>query len=205
MVTSEYLYSERDLAKRIYLYYTDKMLSYLSVGSDNYIEWYKKSCSLLFLVKGLLSIRIDDDGVLTMGSVEINENTLYNFSRKIREYINYEIRELQYIELDTIGNVKDVITLPCAPTYITYVSENYGWQYYLIDITQDGVTEVTLPFDFAEADPNSVRITVNDGDPVYIVDPLEEGVHIIGSTLYWHTFYDLKAGDKLSIQYLKIK
>lgn len=204
MITPEYLNSERDLAKRIFLYYTDKMIAYLNVGSDKYKDFYKKSCSLYFMVKGLLSVQLDDDGVLFIGSEEIDENILYNFSRKIREYINYEIRELQYADLDTIGDIKDISIISSPPILITYTSAYYGWQYYTIDITIDDITEVALPFDFDEADKNSVSITVNDGDPVYIVDPLEEGVHIIDSTLYWHTFYNLKAGDRISIRYLKI-
>lgn len=205
MITTEYLNSERDLAKRIFLYYTDKLLAFLNVGSDSYMEWYKKSASLYFITKGLLNIRIDEDSNLFLGNEEINENTLYNYSRKLREYINYEIRELQYISLDTVGNIKDISVISSPPILITYTAAQYGWQHYVIDITTDDVTTVTLPFNVDEADVNSMQIVVNDGDPVYVVDPGEEGVHIIGTTLYWHTYYNLKAGDKLSIQYLKIK
>ena len=135
---------------------------------------------------------------------KIDEDVLYKYTSNIREYITYDIRELQYINLDVLGNVKDVVIIPAPPIIISYTINNAEWKYYIVEVLVDDVTEVTLPFDYGEADPNSMLITVNDGDPVYIVTPSEEGVHIIDSTLYWHTFYNLKAGDKISIRYLKI-
>lgn len=202
MVTQEYLNSEKDLAKRIFIYYTDKLLAFLSVGSDSYLDWYKKSCTLFYLLKGLFSIRLDN-GELYMGSTLVDEDLLYKYTSNIREYVNYEIRELQYINLDTIGSIKDYVVIPAPPIVISYGSGDRAWKYYIVEIDQDSITEVPLPFNFNEADPNSVNITVNDGDPIYITSPSEEGVHIIGSTLYWHTYYDLKVGDKISIRYLK--
>ena len=203
MITSEYLNSEKDLAKRIFIYYTDKLLSLMSVGSDSYINWYKKSCMLYFLLKGLFSFRLVD-GVLYIGSEEASEDLLYSYTANIREFVTYDVRELQYINLDVVGNVKDTVIIPTPPILISYTINSAAWKYYIIDVTVDDVTTVTLPFDFAEADPNSLNITVNDGDPVFLVSPSEEGIHIIGSTLYWHTYYNLKAGDKISIRYLKI-
>lgn len=203
MITEAYLNSEKDLAKRIYIYYTDKLLTFKSIGSDRYKDWYKKSMVLYFLTKGLLGIRYDD-GDLYCGSKQVDEDFVYKFTANIREYINYDIREYQYIDLDVIGNVKDTAIIPAPPIIISYSIDSAGWQYYVVDITVDDVTEVTLPFDYGEADPNSLNLTVNDGDPVYLVSPSEEGFHIIGSTLYWHTYYNLKAGDQISIRYLKI-
>ena len=203
MITDDYLNSEKDLAKRIFIYYTDKLLAFQSVGSDSYLQWYIKSCNLYFLLKGLISIRLEDDE-LYIGSELIDEDALYMYTSNIREYITYDIRELQYIDLDVLGNVKDAAIIPAPPIIISYSITNAEWKYYIVTVPSDDVTEVTLPFDYGEADPNSLLITVNDGDPVYIVTPSEEGVHIIDSTLYWHTFYNLKAGDKISIRYLKI-
>ena len=203
MITSAYFNSEKDLAKRIYIYYTDKALDFIAVGSDAYTSWYKQSCTLYFLLKGLMSIRLENDK-LYLGSEEIDEDLFYQYMTNVREYITYDIRELQYVDLDVLGSVKDATIIPTPPIIISYSITNASWQYYVIDITVDDVTEVTLPFNFSEADPNSLNISVNSGDPVFIVDPGEEGLHIIGSTLYWHNYYNLKAGDKLSIRYLKI-
>lgn len=203
MITSEHFNSERDLAKRIFIYYTDKLLSYLTVGSDSYISWYKKSCNLYFLLKGLFSFRLDND-VLYMGSQEVDEDLFYQYMSNVREYITYDVRELQYINLDVVGNVNDTAIIPTPPILISYTINSAAWKYYVVDVLVDDVTEVTLPFDFDEADPNSLNLTVNDGDPVFLASPLEEGMHIIDSTLYWHTYYNLKAGDKISIRYLKI-
>lgn len=203
MITSEYLNSEKDLAKRVYIYYTDKLLSFLNVGSDSYISWYKKSCNLYFLLKGLMSFRLEDD-VLYLGSEETNEDLLYQYTANVREFITYDIREYQYINLDVLGNVKDTVIIPTPPILISYTINGASWKYYVVEVTQDDVTTVTLPFDFNEADPNSLNLTVNDGDPVLLSSPAEEGMHIINSTLYWHTYYNLKDGDKISIRYLKI-
>jgi len=203
MITPEYLNSEKDLAKRIFIYYTDKLLAFLNVGSDSYIEWYKKSCNLYYLLKGLTSFRLTN-GVLYLGSEEVTQDLLYQYTANVREYITYEIRELQYINLDVVGNVKDCVIIPTPPILISYTINSAAWKYYIVDVLIDDVTTVALPFDFNEADPNSLNLTVNDGDPVFLVSPSEEGIHIIDSTLYWHTYYNLKAGDKISIRYLKI-
>lgn len=203
MITQEYFNSEKDLAKRVFIYYTDKLLSFLSVGSDAYINWYKKSCNLYFLLKGMFSFRFENNK-LYLGSEEVTDDLFYQYTTNLREYITYDLREFQYINLDVVGNVKDCVIIPTPPILISYTINSAAWKYYIVEVQQDDVTTVTLPFDFGEADPNSLNITVNDGDPVFLVSPSEEGIHIIGSTLYWHTYYNLKQGDKISIRYLKI-
>jgi hypothetical protein len=203
MITSEYLNSEKDLAKRIFIYHTDKLLAFLNVGSDSYLSWYKKSCNLYYLIKGLMSFRISGNK-LYLGSEEVNLDLLYQYTSNIREYVPYDVREFQYINLDVMGNVKDITIIPTPPILISYTINSATWKYYVVDVLMDDAATVTLPFNFAEADPNSLNLTVNDGDPVFLVSPSEEGFHIIGSTLYWHTYYNLKAGDKISIRYLKI-
>jgi len=174
MITEAYFNSEKDLAKRIYIYYTDVLLSRLTVGSDAYIKWHKESCVLYYLLKGLFSMKLEDD-ILTLGSKTITEDELYQYMSTIREYINYDIRELQYIDLDVLGNVKDSAIIPSPPIIISYSITNASWKYYVIDITVDDITEVALPFDYGEADPNSLNINVNDGDPIFITSPSEEG------------------------------
>lgn len=203
MVTQSQLNSEIDLAKRIYIYYNDKLASYLSIGSDKYIAWYKDLCLLLFLCRGLLSIRIDD-GLMYIGDTEIDENMYHRFTSNIREYINSDISEIVYAELDSYGNIKDTSgTTPTPPTIVTYQGFNQDWRSISITVTVDDTLEFTMPFNIADVDPDSARvITSLDGNPIPVVSPEEEGIHFVGTTLYWHTYYNLKAGDILYVQYL---
>ena len=73
----------------------------------------------------------------------------------------------------------------------------------VIDIVMDDTTAITVPFNISDIDENSLVITTStDGDPIPMVDPEEEGVHFVGTVMYWHTYYELKAGDKVRIVYL---
>ena len=61
MVTQAQINADIDLAKRIFIYYHDKMSSYISLGSDKYIQWYKDLCVIYSLTRGLISIKVVDD------------------------------------------------------------------------------------------------------------------------------------------------
>jgi len=201
MITQEQLNTEIDLAKRIYLYYFDKYATLLTIGSDKYISWYKDLCILYFLSRGLKAIRIESDK-LYIGDSEIDDDTFNLFCLNVREYITSDISDIVYAELDQYGNIKDYSRPATPPTIVTYEGFNQSWESVVIEVLADDQDEVTLPFNIASVNTNSIRIVVNDNDPIPMVDPLEEGVHIIGTTLYWHTYYNLKSGDKIYIQYL---
>ena len=69
-------------------------------------------------------------------------------------------------------------------------------------ITADGQTEITgLEFNLGDntVDVDSIRLEVQGDDTVY--STTGEGYHIIGTTLYWHHFYDLKVGMQVAIKW----
>jgi len=80
MITQEDINREMDLSKRIYLYYLDKYADNISIGSNNYISWYKDLCNLYYITDCLQSVYLVD-GVPFVGSVEIDED---NFNRVIK-------------------------------------------------------------------------------------------------------------------------
>lgn len=201
MVTQGQINSELDLSKRIYLYYWDKMADYISVGSDKYIDWYIDLCSIYFIVEAMLSITLYQDKLYILGT-EIDEDYWFKCTSDIREYLNNDIRDIVYTELDEQGKIKDVIRPVCQPTIITYKNFYQDWRSIIINVTYNDTSTLTVPFNISEIDQDATRITVNDNDPIHLVQPNEEGCHIVGSTLYWHTYYNLKAGDRVFIQYL---
>lgn len=202
MITQSQLNVEIDLSKKIYLYYFDKMADNISIGSDKYIDWYKDLCIIYFLTKSLLSINIVDTE-LYIGK-ELISNDYFSMMREgIREYINYELRETIYTELDSHGNIKD-IEIPDTPNIII-INNGFtqDWRSVVLNVTEDDINQLTLPFNISQVDPESIQITSStDANPIQLVDLDEEGVTIVDSILYWHTYYNLKSGDKVFIQYL---
>lgn len=203
MVTQEQLNTEIDLAKRIYLYYHDKLAAYLSIGSDKYVFPYKDMCILMYLCRGLMSIQIID-GLLYIGDTEINENIFGRFALSVREYITSDISEIVYAELDQYGNIKDASgPTSTPPTIVTYQGFNREPAVATLNIVMDNTTAITVPFNIDDVDPNSIIITTSmDGDPIPMVAPEAEGVHFVGNVMYWHTYYELKVGDIVRIVYL---
>lgn len=202
MITQLQKNKDSDLARRIFLYYQDKMLAYLSVGSDRYMEWYKDSCLLYYLSKAIHSIVRDSDGVLWIGNKSVEDETFLKTMSLIKEYMNYDLqRSINYNDLASDELVSDILPPPSAPSIMFYGEE---WVSYTVEVPQDDVTTVDMPFNIADADIDSLRITLNDGDPIHVAPAEEEGCHFNGTTLYWHTYYNLKAGDKIFIQFLKV-
>lgn len=202
MVTQEQLNTEIDLSKRLYLYYFDKYATLLTIGSDKYLSWYKDLCILYFLSKGLKSIRIED-GLMYIGDTEIDENFYGRFCLGIREFVTSDIGDIVYAELDIYGNIKDISSPSTPPVIVTYQGFNKEPMVALIPIVMDNTTAITVPFNIANIDTNSLIITTSmDGDPIPMVAPEAEGVHFVGTVMYWHTYYELKAGDIVRIVYL---
>ena len=201
MLSQEQLNSEIDLAKRIYIYYCDKMADYITVGSDSYLQWYKDLCVIYFLTKTMMAIRLDT-GELYIGDTKVTMDYFQMTTSGIREFLTYDIRTIVYAELDEQGDVKDFVIPAVPPTLVTYQGFTQDWRSSIVIVTEDDITEVTLPFNASEVDLNSVIVTVNDNNPIPNTDSQSEGCTIANSTLYWHNYYNLKAGDIIYIQYL---
>lgn len=197
MITQEYLNKEIDLAKRIYLYYFEKMADCMSLGSNKYISWYKDLASLYFICRSMFSLRISDD-LIYMGDTVVDDSYVKLMSADIREYINYELVGIDYATLDS-DPISPVV--PPTPPIFTTVQD---WKTVIVSVPSDDVTTVTLPFNVNDTDPDSIMITVNDNNPLHMVAPEEEGCHIIENILYWHEYYNLKQGDRILFQYLEI-
>lgn len=196
IINQVYLDSEIALARKIFLYYTDKVISYSNIGSDKYTKWYIDSLELYFLTKYLENVYVSDD-LYYIGAVEITSDDITIIFDKIREYylsdidINYEFTEA---------------VVPVLPNYRQpYIAD---WKEFTVTITLDNSTTVTLPVNLPNiADMESIQCTVNSiSDPDYNTDSGLDGYHIIGTTLYWHSsnLYNLMAGTKIRIQYLQI-
>ncbi len=73
MITQEYIDNELTLAKKLFLYYTDKMVDYLRINNQNYSKWYRDSLQLYFLVKFIENIKIVGEDLYT-GVLKVNDN-----------------------------------------------------------------------------------------------------------------------------------
>jgi len=194
MITQSYLNKEIDLAKKIFIYYVDKALNYLIVGSDKYTTWYIDSLQLYVLLNYLLEVRIEDD-LLYCGAEETTETLVLKTFRKVREYYTSDI--------DTDYEFTEV-SVPVTPTYRQpFVAD---WKSVTFTITEDNTTTLALGVNLENiADMDSIQLVVNGiSDPNYNSNPAINGYHIEGSTLHWHNFYELLTGDTVRIQYLQI-
>lgn len=202
MITQAYLNTEIDLAKRIFIYYTDKLLDVYSVGDKNIQPWYNDSLTIDYLLNALMVCDVINGSVF-IGSNEMPASYLSGISARVREFLNYELRQIVYAELDQNDHIS--IQTPSEPPAVIVVnSPVLGWLEYPIEITVDDIAEVALPFDIAIADIYSLSVTINGDDPISLAAPDEEGCHIIGSTLYWHNYYNLKIDDILVIKFQRI-
>lgn len=200
MITQTFLNREIDLAKRIFLYYSEKLLDSMYLGNKNHSPWEKDCRQIYVFVAGLLSVNLID-GEVYVGSHSVGDGFVSMCGSRVREFLNYELREIVYEEL-----IPDPINPdnPVQPPIVVINGATPQWMYYPITIETDGQTVVPLPFDISDADINSLMVVVNDHDPNSLVDPDQEGCHIIDNVLYWHDYYDLKAGDVVEIRYQKL-
>lgn len=199
MILQSYLDSELKLAKQVYLYYTDKIISYTTIGSNKYIKWYIDSLELYVLVKFLENIVSDSSGICYIGAEIVSENSVKLVFEKVREYYKTDINT-NYIFLDS--------PTPSPTTPVPYIVPFIpDWKEFKVTITEDAVTTVTLPVSISIMDKESIQMTVNGiSDPDYNDDDTLSGYHIIENTLYWHNsnFYNLMTNTIIRIQYLQI-
>ncbi len=191
-----YLTEEIALARKIFMYYTDRMYDYLSVGSDKYQKWYRDSLQLYFLLSFLENTRLESDTPY-IGGFEMDETYLRNVFDKVREYYLVECEVS-----GEYGNPNEItITVPLyRDVFVT------DWKYATVDITTNTTTVIPLPFTFANIDPESLSVTIDDSDPIPNTNDNEEGYHIINNNFYWNTgnYYNLDNGNKVHFQYKQI-
>lgn len=190
-----YLEEELALARKIFIYYTDKLVYYTGIGSTKYHRWYVDSLQLYTLVKFIENINIED-GVSYIGANEVSTDVILNIFHKVREYYKSDI--------DTTYELNEIETI-VTPSYIQpYVAD---WKLLPISITSDRPSTVNLGVNLEDiADMESIQVVVNGmSDPNYTTDINKNGYHIIENTLYWHNYYDLLTSDTIQIQYLQIK
>lgn len=198
-----YLNNEIALATKIFLYYSEKTLDYLTVNNDKYKGWYKDSLQLSYLLSLLKSATVVDDDTNVIGYKEFSNNILVKAFYKVREYWLDEI-DSEYLSI----NVEDIVIPPTKPIYYPFTPE---WKSFVIEITTDNTLVIELAsynFDLAKIDPNSLMITVNQGlNPIEIIsDNTKEGCRIVNNIFYWNAgnYYDLNDGDQLYFKYLQI-
>lgn len=188
----DYLDTEIQLARKLFMYYTDKMYDYLSVGSDKYQMWYIDSLQLYFLTSLLESVILVDN-VPYIGYYEVSENTLRLVFDKVREYY--------LTEADVAGEYGDpdmVITIPTTRDIYTV-----DWKEAIFEIVSDNTTSFTLPFTYANIDPQSMSVTI-EGYGAIAEDEAGEGFHITGNTFNWHHYFNLDTGAKVHFRYKQI-
>lgn len=202
MITDAFLNTERDLSRRIFGYYIDKVVGLMQIGEKDYGVWYKDCLTVNCLMKAIHSLTLVD-GVVYLGRSIVGESYFKTLRDNIREYLNAEIRRTVYVDLDITDN--NPLISPSEPSIImSYSSLHRAWESFDIPVPYDNVTTISLPFNISVADRNSLTVTVNDHDPNNLVLPSQEGCHIIGTSLYWHHYFNLKAGDVITIKFLKV-
>jgi hypothetical protein len=192
-MTQSYLDDEIALARQTYMYYTDKLYDYLTVGSDKYQVWYRDSLQLYYLLMMLESVIIVDD-VAFIGYYEFEDETvLRNVFDKVREYY--------LVETETIGVYGDpnmVITVPTTRDLFMV-----DWKEIIYDITVDNTLTFPLPFTYTNIDPETLIVTI-EGYGAIKEGVEDEGFHITGNAFYWHHYFNLDTGMKVHFRYKQI-
>jgi len=193
MITQAYLNDEISLVRKIFMYYTDKLYNYLTIGSDKYQQWYRDSLQLYFLMM-LEETVLLEDGVSYIGSYEIVDDYLRSTFDKVREYYR--------VEVETIGEYGDPITIVVNPP-ITRDLYLVDWKEIIYDIIEDNTLSFTLPFLYKNIDPESMSITIEGYDTIN-KNVEDEGFNIIDNVFYWHHYFNLNIGTKVHFRYKQI-
>lgn len=192
-MTQSYLDTEILLAKKIFMYYTDRMYDYLAVGSDKYQVWYRDSLELYYLLCFLDTV-ILYDGVPYIGSYELTLTNLRNVFDKVREYYRTEVETI-----GDYGSIEDYEAV--SPPYTTpYQSK---WVKVTYDIVAENTASFTLPFTYTNIDPNSLIVSI-EGYGAIVGEEAEEAYNITNNVFYWHHYFNLDPAMKVHFQYLQI-
>lgn len=146
----------------------------------------------------------------------------YNFDENDIETLIYKIREYLGI-IDYISNVDYYVTkypsiIPpndesddfttinntyiTNNTNITNITNTEDWfSQPLTDfILVDGqLTIEDLDFNINDIDMDTLILEVQGDNPEYSLS--ENGYHVVGTTLHWHNFYDLKVGMQIKVRW----
>jgi hypothetical protein len=159
----------------------DKLIQYMIVsafnGSDKFNKYYK-DVSALFSIRKALEFQSSFTDTFT-------NRELSNLFLKINEY--YPV-----LDLADPTFINDVYSTSTTTTVV--VTNN--WNEYQIPITSNGITTLpNMPVDVSTIDKDTLFLFVN-GDSVPYNDSISaDGYNMVGTTLYWHYFYDLKTTD----------
>ena len=194
-MTQDYLDSEILLAKKIFMYYTDKVYDYLAIGSDKYQIWYNDSLQLYFLLNLLESVLLYN-GIPYIGSYEVSLSTMRNVFDKVREYYRTEVEAI-----GEYGNIEDYVTTGTTVPYTTPYQAK--WKKVNYDITVDGTLTFNLPFTYANIDPKSLRVSIEGYSSEEGLEA-EEAYRIVGNTFYWNHYFNLNSGMRVTFHYLQI-
>lgn len=108
-------------------------------------------------------------------------------------------------EGNDVTNITNIINNYYPTTYITNkytVVDDTQWHRQELTplITVDGQTTIAgLEFNINEVDIDTLRLEVQGDDSHYTTTGI--GYHIVGTTLHWHSFYDLKVGMQVTIKW----
>lgn len=143
-----------------------------------------------------------------------DENDIEIIIYKIREYlgiINY-ISNIDYyvikypIPIPIIGSsdeyttINNYITDNINNTYNTYNTEDWFSQNLTSLVISDGQIIIEgLDFNIVDIDMDTLILEIQGDNPEYSLS--ENGYHVIGTTLYWHNFYDLKIGMQIKVRW----
>jgi len=192
MITQAYLDYEIALVRKTFMYYTDRLYNYLTIGSDKYQQWYRDSLQLYFLMMLEESV-ILIDRVSYIGYYEMTDDVLRSTFDRIREYYRTEV--------ETVGEYGDSnITIIVPTTRDLYLVD---WKEVTIDIVEDNTLSFTLPFLISNIDPETLIVNVDDSDPIPCNVELD-GYHITNNIFYWHHYFDLNIGNRVYFKYKQI-
>lgn len=180
-------------------------------------------------VKDIMTLYALEKALFNAVQYSFTDTQISDLIYKIREYlgilnytskVDYFLARYPILTCPTNINSPYVASKNCTAQNITYAINNYyptsyiykkstivdntEWQHQELTslITLDGQTIITpLAFNIADVDIDTLRLEVQGDDSHY--NTTGEGYHIIGNTLYWHSFYDLKVGMQVTIKWRK--
>lgn len=165
----------------------DKLALYLAVtgfnGVDAYNTYYKDISVVYSLIRALERAQVYLDN-LTFFELETAVS-------KINEY--YFVKELA--DPTFVRSAVEEATSPA-------VSPTGDWESYTITVSSNGESVFTgLPFNVGNIDIDTLFLTVNGDTIPYNINSNQDGYHIVGTTLNWHYFYELRVGDIIIIKW----
>lgn len=180
-------------------------------------------------VKDIMTLYALEKALFNAVSYNFDDTKISNLIYMIREYlgilnytskVDYFLARYPSLSCPTDIDSPYVVLKGGTVSDITYVINNYYPTSYVTEksvvidntewlrqeltplITVDGQTVITpLDFNIADVDIDTLRLEVQGDDSHYNTNAGVDGYHIVGNTLYWHSFYDLKVGMQVTIKW----